>query len=251
MKNIPWIILFFLLLLMILETFSCKHAPFVIEDDMIPMDTTDNPIDTTIIDTLGVPCDPDVVYFDLDILPILNSNCAFSGCHDAASAEDGVILESYESTMQTADIEPFDLDGSKLYEVIIETDEDKRMPQAPNEPLTTDQINLIAKWILQGAKDLECDPNAGVCDTENVSFSVFVKPVIQNNCEGCHSGNPPSGNIDLTNYQNIKVVADNGKLFGAISWQNGFENMPQGGNQLPQCTIDKIESWIDAGAPNN
>ena len=223
----------------------------MIDDDLVPIDSTDNPVDTTNIDTSGVPCDPNTVYFNIDILPILKSNCAFSGCHNAATAQDGVILESYESTMQTADVEPFDLDGGKLYEVITEDDEDKRMPQPPNAPLTSDQINLIAKWILQGAKNLECDPNSGGCDTENVSFSGFVQPVIQNSCQGCHSGNSPSGDIDLTNYQNIKVVADNGRLFGAISWANGFENMPQGGDQLPQCTIDKIKSWIDAGAPNN
>jgi hypothetical protein len=204
------------------------------------------------IDTVsGVPCDPDVVYFDLDILPILISNCAFAGCHNAASAEKDVILESYETVMQTADVRPFDLDGSDLYEVITETDEDKRMPQPPNAPLSSNQINLIAKWILQGAEKRECDPNAGECDTENVSYSAFVRPVIQNKCQGCHSGNTPSGNIDLTNHSNVKSVANSGKLYGAISWQNGFENMPQGGNQLPECTIDKIKSWIDAGAPDN
>ena len=240
-------------MMILLDLFSCKHDPFIIDDDMVPIDTTDNPIDTTNNDTttMGIPCDPDIVYFDKDILPILNSNCAFSGCHDAASAEDGVVLESYESTMQTADVEPFDLNGSKLYEVIIETDEDKRMPQPPNEPLTTDQINLIAKWILQGAEDLECDPDAEGCDTENISFSEFVQPVIQNNCQGCHSGNNPSGGIDLTTYQNIKTVVDSGQLYGAIAWENGFENMPQGEDQLSQCTIDKIKSWIDDGAPDN
>ncbi len=138
-----------------------------------------------------------------------------------------------------------------LYEVITETDEDKRMPQPPNAPLSADQINLIAKWIMQGAEKRECDPDAGECDTENVSYSGFVQLVIQNNCQGCHSGNTPSGNIDLTNHANVKTLADSGKLYGAISWQNGYENMPQGGNQLPSCTIDKIKSWIDAGAPNN
>lgn len=252
MKNISWFVLFFFGLTMMLATFSCKHSPALIDDDLVPVDTTGNPIDTTDNDTItGTPCDPDVVYFDLDILPILKSNCAFAGCHNAASAEDGVVLESYETVMQTADVRPFDLDGSDLYEVITETDEDKRMPQSPNAPLTSSQISLIAKWIQQGAKDLECDPDAGECNTENVSYAAFVRPVIQDKCQGCHSGNNPSGNIDLTNYQNVKAVAESGKLFGVISWQNSYVKMPQGGNQLPQCTIDKIKSWIDAGAPDN
>jgi uncharacterized membrane protein len=251
MKNTPWLILFFFLSLMLFEISSCKHSPIVIDDDLIPIDTTDNPIDTTVVDTSGTPCDPDIVYFNLDILPILKSNCAFSGCHDAASAENGVILESYETTMQTADVEPFDLDESKLYRVIIETDEDKRMPRPPSAPLTASQINLIAKWILQGAENLECDPDAGVCDTEDVSFSAFVQPVIQDHCQGCHSGDTPTGGIDLTNHGNVKTIAETGRLYGAISWQTGYVKMPLGGDQLPQCTIDKFKSWIDAGSPDN
>ncbi len=115
MKDTPWYILILIMLMTMLATFSCKHSPFMIEDDVVPIDTTGNPIDTMNIDTVsGIPCDPDIVYFDLDILPILKSNCAFSGCHDAASAEKDVILESYESVMQTADVRPYDLDGSDL-----------------------------------------------------------------------------------------------------------------------------------------
>ena len=64
---------------------SCVHEPVI--DPNNPIDTTDNPIDTidNPIDTTptGTPCDPDVVYFSKDILPLLRSNCAKSGCHDA------------------------------------------------------------------------------------------------------------------------------------------------------------------------
>ena len=51
----------------------------------------------------GVPCDPDSVYFDNQVLPILVSNCAKPGCHDAASHQDGVVLSSYASLMSTVD----------------------------------------------------------------------------------------------------------------------------------------------------
>ena len=106
---------------------SCKHEPLWEEMTENPTDTTSNPIDTMTVDTntvdttnMGVPCDSNVVYFDLQVLPILQSNCAFSGCHDATSAQDGVILESYESVMQTADVVPFDLDDSEIYEVLVD-----------------------------------------------------------------------------------------------------------------------------------
>ena len=152
--------------------FSCVHEP-VLPLDGTPVDTTQNPIDTTIIDTLdeeitGIPCSPDSVYFEKDILPILRSNCAKSGCHDVASHQDDVILDSYGNVMNSDIIKPFNLNGSDLYEVITETDPDKVMPQPPNQKLTTDQVALIAKWISQGAKNLTCNENAGQCDTTNV-----------------------------------------------------------------------------------
>jgi len=49
----------------------------------------------------------------------------------------------------------------------------------------------------------------------------------------------------------VKTIADNGTLIGTISWETGFENMPQGGDQLSDCNIAKIQSWVDDGAPNN
>lgn len=229
---------------------SCKHDPTFDPENMMPGDTTT--MDTTTMDTTVVtnPCDPDVVYFNAQILPILQSNCAFSGCHDPATASDGVILETYEDVIATADVEPFDLSGSDLYEVITETDPDKRMPQPPNSPLTSDQIQLIAKWILQGAENLECEETGG-CDTDNISFSADVRPVIQTYCQGCHGGSAPSGGINLTTHSGVAAVANNGRLYGAINRDNGFSPMPQGAAKLPACTIAKIKSWIDAGAPNN
>src|SRR5688500_8454507 len=89
---------------------ACTHDPVVgpIDPgpDPDPIDTTENPIDTS--DT-GVPCDPAIIYFDMDILPILHSNCAKSGCHDAITHQEGIILDSYENVMNSDVIKPFDL----------------------------------------------------------------------------------------------------------------------------------------------
>ncbi len=232
---------------------SCKHDP-LFDDDLMPGDTIGNPQDTTMnpsdTTTQGIPCDPDKIYFDLDVLPILLSNCAFSDCHDAASAEDGVILDSYENVMATADVEPFDLEHSEIYEVLVEDDPDKRMPK-DSPPLSQDQIQIIAGWINQGALDLQCDPDAGACNTENASYTQTILPVITTHCKGCHSGSAPSGGLDFSTYQGVKTVALNGKLYGAISWASGSPQMPQGGNKLPDCTIAQFKAWIDAGAPEN
>lgn len=237
----------FLLQLIALNS-ACKHSPLFDDDDINPIDTL-TPIDTSDVDTIptGTPCDPNLVYFENEVLPILLSNCAMSGCHNAASQQDGIILDSYNSVMQTAEITPFNAANSELYEVITDDDPDDRMPPPPSAALSQDQIQIIAQWINQGAKNLDCDPNAGACDTTNQSYTQNIKPVIDTYCKGCHSGNNPSGNIGLENYASVKAVALNGKLYGAISWAAGYQKMPQGGNKLDDCTISKFKAWIDGG----
>jgi hypothetical protein len=55
----------------------------------------------------------------------------------------------------------------------------------------------------------------------------------------------------LRDYDEIKVVADNGKLVGGITPDSGFVAMPWNIDRLLQCDIDKITMWVDSGAPNN
>ena len=242
-----------IVLMLFVGMLSCVHDP------LQPLDPGNggnggnggNPIDTLDEEPIGIVCDPDTVYFEKDILPILRSNCAKSGCHDAQSHEDGVVLESYLQVLTTGDVRPFDLEDSDLYEVITESDPDKRMPPPPNQRLTSEQIALIAKWINQGAENYTCDANAGVCDTTQVTWSGFVAPLMVNYCNGCHSGTNPSGGINLTSHASAQTVALDGRLIGALTWATGFTPMPQGGNQLTDCQIAKIQTWIHEGAQNN
>ena len=209
-------------------------------------------MDTTIKGdtTMFIPCDSNTVYFKYDILPVLRSNCAISTCHDGASAEKGVILDSYENVILTADVEPFNIAESELYKVLVDTDPEERMPLAPRESLNQNQIALIAKWILQGAEDLNCDRDT-VCNLNMVSFSQHILPVTETHCKGCHSGNAPQGSVLLTDYAGIKQVAEDGRLFGVVAGLQGFTQMPFNQDPLDQCTIDQIKAWVDAGSPEN
>lgn len=223
---------------------ACTHDPVFIENPADPnnMDPQDS-MDTTI------PCDEDVVYFEKQILPILRSNCAFSDCHNAASAKDGVVLESYTSVMATADVEAFNLNDSEFYEVLVEDNPDKLMPPPPRLQLAPDQINLIARWILQGAENIKCED--AQCNVDNVAFASHINPIVETNCKGCHVGPNPSGGVFLDGYDNIKVLVDDGRLLGAVTWIEGFRRMPQGQDMLDECSINQIKSWIDDGAQNN
>lgn len=206
-------------------------------------------------DTSGIVkdmCDPDTVYFANDILPLLSSSCGISGCHDATTAKEGVIMTNYNSIINTGKVKAGKPQDSDLYEVLVSSDPEDRMPPAGSGiSLSADQINMIYTWISQGAQNNSCNPNAGGCDTSNMSFSQDIKAILNTYCVNCHSGSAPQGNVNLSSYANVKTYVNNGKLLGSITWSAGYTPMPYGQPQLDSCYINKIKSWINNGAPNN
>jgi len=192
------------------------------------------------------PCDPDTAYFHNQVLPLLISNCATSGCHDAASHKDGVILVDYASVMQTTEVKPGDPFDSELYKVLVKEEGDDLMPPPPAS-LTNEQIDLVKEWIAQGALDNFCED----CDTNNVTYSNSVWPTLETNCTGCHSGSSPGGGIPITNYNEVVVIVDNGKLMGSVKHETAYSPMPKNGGKLADCKIKEIEIWIADGTPDN
>ncbi|WP_207491858.1 c-type cytochrome domain-containing protein [Aridibaculum aurantiacum] len=189
-----------------------------------------------------------VVCFETEVLPIFKSSCAKSGCHDVQSRREGYVLDSYDNIIKKG-IKAGDANDSKIYKVLVDDDEDDRMPQRPNPRLTTAQINIIKKWINEGAKNTT---NCGTtCDTTIFSYSQGVKPILETNCYGCHNGATTSAGINLTLYSGVRTVAINNRLLGAITHSAGYTPMPMGSNKLNDCQITKIRKWIQAGAPEN
>lgn len=225
---------------------TCKHEiPQPIAEDPTNPNINDGPFDPPPTPT---DCDEDTVYFQQDILPFFTARCGFDGCHSSASNEDGVTLDNYNDIIEDLDIETDDPYDNEFIEVVTDSDLDDRMPPFPDYPgLSQDQINMVITWIIQGGKNNSCEG----CISENVTYQNTIGLLIQNRCQGCHSGNNPDGGILLTNYQNIKNQAQSGLLLDAITHNGNAANMPYNSAQLPQCEIDQITSWINAGAPLN
>jgi hypothetical protein len=172
-----------------------------------------------------------------------------SGCHDEGTRRDGVVLTSYTNIMNTAGVRPGNPMNSELYEVLIEDDEDDRMPRPPVAPLSTAQKDIIHQWIQQGAKNLSCED---ACDASSpVTFSATIKPLLANKCTGCHGGASPLAGIDLTTYNGIKAKVIDGRLWGAVNHQPGYSPMPKNGAKLSDCELGQLKNWIDAGSLNN
>jgi hypothetical protein len=183
--------------------------------------------------------------FSRDILPVLISTCAMTGCHDAISHKEGYVFASYSSTMNA--VRPGNTSSSKLYQVITITTGESRMPPSPKPRLAQAQIDSIAAWIRRGALDEYCGET---CDTINtVTFSKVIWPTIQSTCTGCHSGTSPSGAVSLTSYANVQTVAASGLLMKSLNGA-GVPKMPPSGS-LSTCKKRQFQIWVNNGYLNN
>ena len=112
-------------------------------------------------------CGRNEVSFAADVQPILEFACA--ECHTTAGegvAASGFAVDDYNSVMKGTDFGPVVIAGSSisstLYMVVAgKTDPEIRMPPHHEEawaegrgaPLGDEQIDMLAAWIDQGAKD--------------------------------------------------------------------------------------------------
>jgi len=233
---------------LVLSVAGCKHEPIdpLFTDDgggggggLVDDGLWMAPINTD-------PCDPNTVYFQNTVFPLLVSYCTTAGCHDAITAEDGVGLFSYSSIMQQVD--PGDPGNSDLWDKGI-ADPDEPMPPSGNPQLTPAQEQAIYDWILQGAPNNNCNS----CDTTNVTYSGTIAPLFAAKCSGCHSGNTPDGNLDLSQWSTCNTIALNTMLEGAIKHLGNYAHMPpyEDDSYLPACDIHKFMIWQRNGAPNN
>ena len=89
------------------------------------------------------------------------------------------------------------------------------------------------------------------CDTQAVSWTDDVLPILEISCLGCHNAGAAQGGIVIDSHESITAVIDRGRLLGAIRHDPGFSPMPRNAAQLSACNIEKIAAWVNDGAPNN
>ncbi len=185
-----------------------------------------------------VPILGDSICFNTQILPLFVSNCAMTACHNTISKADGYQFTDYAGIK-------VGINNGKILETIKATDPGDRMP--PAGPLPAAQIQLIEKWIAQGATEKICTNN---CDTFMVKYTTHIASVISTNCLGCHSGAATSGGgIKLDSYSHVQSQTMNGKLICSVQQAGGCSPMPKYANKLSFCDIRKIELWKAAGCP--
>lgn len=88
------------------------------------------------------------VSFSGRVLPIVQSNCGKSSCHDGSSE---FSLRDYDQIKRK--VTPFKPHKSELYKTMTYLDDFRVMPPPPAPPLEEAQLQLIYSWILQGAQN--------------------------------------------------------------------------------------------------
>ncbi len=189
------------------------------------------------------PCDPGIVDFTNEIYPMIQSNCAMSGCHATPNPADGINLTTYAGILE--EVKPGNPNDSKLYEVLFETGDDL-MPPSPMAPLSAAQKAQIRLWIEQGANETNC---AGACDsTSATTYSAVIAPMIQTQCIGCHQGANPSGGVALSSFSDVSGAVNSLGLMDAVKGMNGRSQMPPSG-RMSDCNVALLERWVRAGMP--
>ena len=89
------------------------------------------------------------------------------------------------------------------------------------------------------------------CDTMNISYTVMLKPLINQNCLVCHNAQSNFGGITLEGYNDLVQFIPSGRFQGAIKRLDGFIPMPQNAPKLLDCEIEKFDKWISDGFPDN
>jgi cytochrome c551/c552 len=220
---------------LILIIYSCKH-------DMVAIGTNPNPVpingggDTTIGSS-------DTVCFSTQVLPLFQSYCGSSGCHNSSSARSGVITTDYFDIMKG--IRANSPNGSRYYTVI-----GGGMPPRSSSQMSSTQKAIIANWINQGALNTVC--SAATCDTTQYTYTNGISQIFATYCVGCHGSASASAGVVLSDYASATaaVTSQGAAFLNSINFTmpSAAQNMPPAA-QLSSCQITQITKWINNGMP--
>jgi cytochrome c553 len=233
----------------------------------------------------AAPAAAPAIDFARDIQPILAMTCV--RCHAAALPQGKLRLDTHEGLLHGgasgAAIVPGDGKGSLLYQRLVLDDPAKRMPWLA-DPLTTAQIELIRRWIDEGAPwpqgvvvaiasaapistlAIPTPPSAVVpTNGPRLAFNRDVRPILAGNCYACHGpdrnnrqmglrldreegakGKLPSGNVAV-----VPGSPEKSALIQRVTNPDEQKRMPHitsGKERLSAAQIETLRLWIEQGA---
>ena len=226
----------------------------------------------------GPPKAGEPIDFTNHVLPILEDRCL--NCHNepydkngrTIQPKAGLALNTYELVMKgnldNTVVTAGDVADSYLHEVLtLDEDDDMFMPPKGG-PLTAEQIDIIERWIEEGAKPKGSGGGGVAVAGAGISFHDHIFPILEDRCLDCH-GEPyvkngrtihPKAGLALNTYEFVLK----GNLDGPIVERGNHEEstlyvvmtldpddselMPPKGEPLTEDEISLFKQWIDEGA---
>ena len=105
----------------------------------------------------------------------------------------------------------------------------------------------------------EIHPTLGMsCDTTGIvaSYANDIVPILASGCgisdNACHNTDNSDSEIGLETYAGVTAqISPNDVFLKSITHDPNVSAMPKGGGKLDDCSILKIQSWINQGYLNN
>ncbi len=101
--------------------------------------------------------------------------------------------------------------------------------------------------------DVVYPTTASACDTTTITYSNQIVSIVNAQCNYCHgsAANSIGGGIYLNTYAAMQPYIKNGSFLNSILQNGKASAMPKNGSKMDNCSILKIQSWINKGAINN
>lgn len=214
------------------------------------------------------------VSFEKQIAPVLTQRCG--SCHGANNPRGGLRLNTFAGLEAGGQGGPLLVVGnpntSRIMQRLVSANPRQRMPQGNGGPLTPAQIQLIGRWIAEGAKYDGTDKTAAIgtsstrpaveiqmaTGNETVSFTKDIAPFMVNLCMRCHSGNSPRSGFSLQTFEQLMQGGDSGRvviagnLEGSRLWdlvgKQDPIKMPPGQALITRTNWNNLRTWIEEGA---
>ena len=197
------------------------------------------------------------VRFESEVQPVLTAKCGV--CHGDKKQNAGLSLATGAALLRGGEsgavVSAGNLETSLLYEKIHKAE----MPPEGSAPLTAAEIDLIRRWITEGAKFAE-----GSSATESITHQQIV-PLMLLRCTACHGGRRREADLDLRTKASMLRGGKSGPAAVAgkpadslIIRRIKAEEMPPR-RQLVSVSVkpmeagelQKLENWIAAGMPES
>lgn len=197
------------------------------------------------------------VTFETQILPILTMKCA--RCHGDLKQSAGLSIASgaalFRGGESGAVVSPGKPDESPLYEMI----RDGHMPPEGKDPVSKRELDLLQRWISEGAR---------IADAPPASLQIThqqVVPLMLLRCTACHGGRRREADLDLRTREGMLKGGKSGPAVVAGKPDESLlirriraEEMPPR-RQLVSVSVKpmeagelkKLEAWITAGMPQS